>query len=59
VIPRDESVGQSITRQEPMSIIYPYSPATRSIAALARFLTQKTGASHERSSIPLALPIRR
>lgn len=43
VIPRDESVGNAVVRQQPMSVIYPYALATRAVAALARLLTDKAG----------------
>ena len=60
VIPRDEAVGQAIARQEPLTRIYPYAPATRAIAALARLLVDTRGTDHALTSdTPLALSIRR
>jgi len=59
VIPRDECVGEAITRQEPMSVIYPYAQATRAVAALARHLLDRPGMTHGHTSISLALPDRR
>lgn len=59
VIPRDNCVGESVVRQEPLTIIYPYAPATRAVAGLARLLQDDTGSSHERAFVSLAVPVRR
>ncbi len=59
VIPRDEAVGEAIVRQEPLSRIYPYAPATRAIAALARILVDSRGDHVTTHSSTLALPVRR
>jgi flagellar biosynthesis protein FlhG len=60
VVPRDEAVGTAILRQQPLSIVYPYSTATRAVAALARLLNDdKVGPRHERTHISLAVPDRR
>jgi flagellar biosynthesis protein FlhG len=55
VIPRDETVGEAIVRQQPLTVIYPYAQATRAVAALARLLNDKAGYQHERTPISLAL----
>ena len=60
VVPRDESVGEAIVRQEPLTRVYPYAQATRAIAALARLMADTRGLDHATShSIPLAVPVRR
>jgi flagellar biosynthesis protein FlhG len=60
VIPRDDAVGQSIVRQEPLTRIYPYAQATRAIAALARLLVDSRGTDHGlTSNSPLAVSVRR
>lgn len=60
VIPRDESVGAAILRQEPLTRIYPYAPATRAIAAFARIFVDSRGADHGTPHSPtLAVPVRR
>lgn len=60
VIPRDTAVGQAIARQEPLTRIYPYAPATRAIAALARLLVDTRGTDHAlTSNAPLAVSVRR
>lgn len=59
VIPRDNCVGESVVRQEPLTTIYPYAPATRAVAGLARLLLDDTGSSHERAFVSLAVPVRR
>ena len=59
IIPRDNCVGESILRQEPLTIIYPYAPATRAVAGLARLLQDDTGSTHERPLVSLAVPVRR
>ncbi|MGH7389306.1 MAG: AAA family ATPase [Candidatus Rokuibacteriota bacterium] len=60
VVPRDEAVGEAITRQEPLTRIYPYAPATRAIAAFARLLVNSRGPDHANAhSTPLAVPIGR
>src|SRR5262249_2696267 len=60
VAPRDESVGEAIVRQEPLTRVYPYAQATRAIAALARLMADTRGLDHGTShSIPLAVPVRR
>jgi flagellar biosynthesis protein FlhG len=56
VIPRDPCVAEAVVRQEPLAIIYPYSPATRAIAAFARLITDPP---HERPAISVAVPDRR
>lgn len=60
IVPRDEAVGEAIVRQQPLSRIYPYAPATRAIAALARAIADPRG--HDHASTPgttLAVPVRR
>jgi len=60
VIPRDESVGEAIVRQEPLTRVYPYAQATRAITALARLMADNRGSDHATShNIPLAVPVRR
>jgi flagellar biosynthesis protein FlhG len=60
VIPRDDAVGQAIMRQEPLTRIYPYAPATRAIAALARLLAGTRGTDHALTpNAPLAVSVRR
>ena len=60
VIPRDEAVGEAIVRQEPLTRIYPYAPATRAIAAFARLLVDSRGPDHATAhSTTLAVPVRR
>ena len=60
VIPRDTAVGQAIARQEPLTRVYPYAPATRAIAALARLLVDTRGTEHAHTSnVPLAVSVRR
>jgi flagellar biosynthesis protein FlhG len=59
VIPRDACVGEAVVRQEPLTTIYPYAPATRAVAGLARLLQDDTGSPHERAFVSLAVPVRR
>jgi flagellar biosynthesis protein FlhG len=59
VIPRDPSVSEAVLRQEPLTAIYPWAPATRAISALARALVERTEGRHERASVPLAVQVRR
>jgi flagellar biosynthesis protein FlhG len=59
IVPRDNCVGESVVRQEPLTLIYPYAPATRAVAGLARLLQDDTGNTHERSLVSLAVPVRR
>jgi len=59
IIPRDNCVGESVVRQEPLTIIYPYAPATRAVAGLARLLQDDTGSTHERPLVSMAVPVRR
>jgi flagellar biosynthesis protein FlhG len=60
VVPRDEAVGEAIVRQEPLTRIYPYAPATRAIAAFARLLVDSRGPDHATAhSTTLAVPVRR
>jgi flagellar biosynthesis protein FlhG len=57
VIPRDDCVGEAVVRQQPLTIIYPYSRATRAVAALARALGSDPGGTHARRTVPLAVPV--
>lgn len=60
VVPRDESVGEAIARQQPLTRIYPYAQATRAIAALARLLVDNRGPDHAiTTNTPLAVSVRR
>lgn len=60
VVPRDEAVGEAIVRQEPLTRIYPYAPATRAIVAFARLLANPRGPDHANAhSTPLAVPVSR
>jgi flagellar biosynthesis protein FlhG len=59
VIPRDEAVAEAVLRQEPLTVVYPYAPATRAIAALARRLDPSPGTHDATPSVPLAVPVRR
>jgi len=59
VIPRDDCVGESILRQEPLTTVYPYANATRAVVALARLINTAPGSPDARPPISLALPVRR
>jgi flagellar biosynthesis protein FlhG len=59
VIPRDACVGEAVARQEPLTTIYPWAPATRAIGALARTLAAPPEARHERAPVSLAVQVRR
>ena len=60
VVPRDESVGEAVVRQEPLTRVYPYAQATRAIASLARMMADTRGTDYAISNdVTLAVPVRR
>jgi flagellar biosynthesis protein FlhG len=59
VIPRDACVGEAVTRQQPLTVIYPWAPATRAIGAFARVLAASSEARYERARVSLAVQVSR
>lgn len=58
VIPWDDCVGKAVVRQEPLTEIFPYSPATQAVVALTKALDVNPEESNGKASThPLAVPV--
>ncbi|MFQ5828958.1 MAG: P-loop NTPase [Candidatus Methylomirabilia bacterium] len=58
VIPWDDSVGKAVVLQQPLTEVFPYSPATQTVVALARTLPVTTEESDGKApSGSLAVPV--
>jgi len=58
VIPWDDCVGKAVVLQQPLTEIFPYSPATQALVALAKTLRLSPETSNGKAAPrPLAVPI--